>query len=62
MRHVSDTRRRLAMVEHKWRLRFLESVTTAERAYHHPAILPPPSTPHPAQVTLANRLLKGDQR
>lgn len=61
MGHVSDTRRRLAMVEHKWRLRFLESVTTVEPAYHHPAILAP-STPRPAQVTLANRLLKGDQR
>ena len=61
MGHVSDTRRRLAMVEHKWRLRFLESVTTAEPSYHHPAILPP-SAPRPTQVTLAKRLLKGDQR
>lgn len=58
MGHVSDTRRRLAMVEHKWRLRFLESVTTVEPSYHHPAILSP-STPRPAQVTLAKRLLKG---
>ena len=61
MGHVSDTRRRLAMVEHKWRLRFLESVTTVEPASHHPAILPP-STSRPAQVTLAKRLLEGDQR
>lgn len=61
MKQSSDTRRRLPALEYKWRLRFLESVTTVERAYHHPAILPP-STPRPAQVTLANRLLKGDQR
>lgn len=61
MGQSSDTRRRLAMVEHKWRLRFLESVTTVEPAYHHPAILAP-STPRPAQAALANRLLKGDQR
>lgn len=59
MGQSSDTRRRLAMVEYKWRLRFLESVTTVEASYHHPAILTP-STPRPAQVTLANRLLKGN--